>query len=67
MQKLKFPNGVFVHVNEKGLMDEEGIKLCIEKVWNRRPGGLIKERSLLVWDMFRTHLTERTKKEPCKK
>ena len=29
-----------------------------EKVWQRRPMGLFKPRSLLVWDKFSAHLTE---------
>ncbi|KAK3884870.1 hypothetical protein Pcinc_010845 [Petrolisthes cinctipes] len=62
MPKIKFPAGVFVHVLEKLWMDEDGVKLWIENVWSRRPGGLRKEKSLLVWDMFRAHLTEKSKK-----
>ncbi|KAJ1086507.1 hypothetical protein NDU88_004529 [Pleurodeles waltl] len=61
MPKLKFPVGCFVHVHEKGWMDEEGVKLWLDNVWSRRPGGLIQKRSLLVWDMFRAHLTPSTK------
>lgn len=62
MPKIKFPPGVFVHVHEKGWMDEGGVHLWIDNVWNRRPGGLRKEKSLLVWDMFRSHLTQNVKK-----
>ncbi|KAG7157426.1 hypothetical protein Hamer_G005857, partial [Homarus americanus] len=36
--------------------------LWIDNVWSRRPGGLHKERSLLVWDMFRAYLTDKVKK-----
>ena len=57
MPKIKFPSGVFVHVHDKGWMDEEGVKLWITNVWNRRPGSLRKESSLLVWDMFKAHRT----------
>lgn len=39
-------------------MDEEGVKLWLDNVWSRRPGGLSQERSsLLVW----AHLTTSTK------
>ena len=62
MPKLKFPAGVYIHVHEKCWMDEEGVKLWLENVWNRRPGGNGKDRSMLVWDMFRSHLTPATKK-----
>lgn len=61
MPKLKFPAGCFVHVREKGWMDEEGVKLWLDNVWSRRPGGLLQKRSLLVWDIFRAHLTPTTK------
>ncbi|KAG7176176.1 hypothetical protein Hamer_G028281, partial [Homarus americanus] len=47
MPKIKFSAGVFVHVNEKGRMDEQGIKLWIDHIWCRRPGGFRKQRSLL--------------------
>ena len=44
-------------------MDEEGTLDCISKVWNRRHGVVMKKRkSMLVWDMFRGHLTENVKK-----
>lgn len=62
MPKIKFPDGVFVHVHENGWMDQTGVKLWIENVWNQRSGALRKLRSLLVWDMFRAHLTTETKK-----
>lgn len=60
--KTKFPPGVFVHVHEKGWMDQHGLKMWIDNVWNKRPGSLREERSLLLWDMFRSHVTEDIKK-----
>ena len=39
-----------------GWMDEDGMKLWIGKVWCARPGGLMKRKSLLVFDSFRVHL-----------
>lgn len=62
MPKVKFPAGVYVHMHENGWMDEGGVKLWLEHIWSRRPGGLRKERSLLVWDMFRPHLNKLVKK-----
>lgn len=59
--KIKFPTGIFVHFHEKGWMDENGVKLWMENVWQRRPGALRNQHSLLVWDMFRSHVTESTK------
>ena len=56
--QINFPSGIFVHFHER---DENGVKLWINNVLNRRPGGIRKERSLLVWDMFRSHITENSK------
>ena len=39
--KEKIPSGVIVHVHEKGWMNEEGVKIWFNKVWSRRPGGLL--------------------------
>ena len=61
MPKLKLPAGVIVHVHPKGWMDEDGVKLWTDKVWKKRPGGLMKTKSLLVWDMFKAHVTEKSK------
>lgn len=38
------------------------MRLWIEKVWSKRPGGLLKKPSLLVLDQFRAHITGTTKK-----
>ena len=56
------PPQIVVHVHEKGWMDEAGMKLWIEKVWRCREGGLMKKKSLLVYDMFKTYLMESIKK-----
>ena len=39
MPKDKFPAGVVVHNHPKGWMDESGVKIWIEKVWQARLGG----------------------------
>ncbi|XP_030066606.1 pogo transposable element with KRAB domain [Microcaecilia unicolor] len=62
MLKEAIPRGVIVHVHDKGWMDENGMKIWIEKVWSKRPGGLLKKPALLVLDQFRAHITEATKK-----
>ena len=54
--------GVIVHVHDKGWMDKNGMKIWIEKVWSRRPAGLLRKPALLVLDQFRAHITEATKK-----
>ena len=46
----KFPPGVVMHCHPKGWMDEEGIILWLNKVWDTRPGALLKKKSMLVWD-----------------
>ena len=52
---------IVVHVHEKGWMDKAGMKIWIDKVWKRHPGGLLK-KSLLVYDRFKTHLIDCIKK-----
>ena len=39
------------------------MKLWIEKVWRCREGGLLKEKSLLVYDTFKAHLMDSIKKQ----
>ena len=62
--KEKFPAGVVIHVHPKGWMDEEGVILWINKVWSRIHSSLSTRRkpALLVWDQFRSHLTDLVKK-----
>jgi len=57
----KFPRGVVVRAQVKGWMDEEGVKAWMRAVWDARPGALLHKKLLLVWDMFRAHLTDGTK------
>ena len=38
------------------------MKLWLEKVWSKCPGGLLKKPSLLVCDLFKAHVTESTKR-----
>ena len=51
-----------VAVQEKGWMDENIMKLWIEKVWRSRIRGLGRRRSLLVLDSFEAHNTEQVKR-----
>lgn len=62
MPKMTFPSDVLVHVHENGWMDESGVHLWIEKVWNVHLDFVRNKKRLLVWDMFRSHLTENVKK-----
>ena len=43
-------------------MDENDMKVRIEKVWSKRPGGPLKKPALLQLDQFRAHITEAAKK-----
>ena len=38
------------------------MKLWLEKVWSKRPGGLLKKTSLLVCDHLKAHVTESTER-----
>ncbi|GIX90759.1 hypothetical protein CDAR_389531 [Caerostris darwini] len=46
MPKSNFPTGGFIHGHEKGWMDENGVKLWIRNVWQKRPGALKNPGSL---------------------
>src|SRR6218665_145250 len=59
---VKFATGVIVQAHPKGWMDEAGTQQWLHQVWGSKPGAMMSKRSMLVWDMFRAHLTE-----PCKK
>lgn len=61
LPKCTIPHGMYIHVHPKGWMDGEGMKLWLQRVWSRRPGGLLKKSSLLVCDQFRAHITESAK------
>ena len=60
-QKKNFLKGVIVHVQENRWMDDKGCIKWINKVCERCPGGLLNCKSLLVWDMFKSHLCENIK------
>jgi hypothetical protein len=59
----KIPPGIIIHCHPKGWMDENGVVIWLDKVWNTRPGALIKKKSLLVWDQFRAHKTDMVKEK----
>lgn len=61
MPKDKFPTGIIVRVQEKGWMTDDLVVDWINTVWARRPGGLLRQKSMLVLDSFRGHLTEKVK------
>ena len=47
---------------KKRWMDNSGCIKWIKKVLGRRPGAMLKPKSLLVWDIFISHLRYTTKK-----
>ena len=61
MPKIANKHGVVVAVQQKGWMDENIMKIWIEKVWRSRIGGLGRRRSLLVLDSFEDHCCTVTK------
>ena len=62
MPKETFPPGVVVKVHPKGCMDEALTKIWLDEVFIR-PGGLLKPRCLLIWDMFRAHCCDSVKEK----
>ena len=52
---------MIVHVQENGWMDDKGCINWINNVWQCCSGGLLNRKSLLVWDMFKSHLCENVK------
>ena len=56
-KKVNFPKGVIVRCQEKGWMDEGLVQDWLRTVWSK-VGGLTREKSMLVWDSFRAHLSK---------
>ena len=46
---------------ENGWVADQGCIKWINKVWEHRPGRLLNHKSLLVRDMFKSHLCENVK------
>ena len=59
------PHGIYVRVHSKGWTDGEGMKLWLEKVWSKRPGGLLKKPSLSVCDQFTAHFLKPCRHDGC--
>ena len=56
-KKMTFPHGLVVRCQEKGWMNEELVKDWLNTVWSK-VGGLSRNKSMLVWDSFRAHLSK---------
>ena len=63
MPKVANKHGVVIAAQEKGCMDTEGMKLWIDKAWRAWRGGLERRGSLLVFDSFEAHMTDRVKRD----
>lgn len=59
---VKFQPAVFLQAHPKGWKDKEGTQDWLKRVWNNRLGALKSKWSLLIWDMFRGHLTDTVKR-----
>jgi hypothetical protein len=55
MPKEKFPKGIVVQVNEKGLMDNQMMKIWIQDCYSKRPHGFSgsKVTEKLTWYLHR--------------
>jgi len=62
LPKDVIPHEFYVHVHSKRWKDGEEMKLWLEKLWSKRPGGHLKKPSLLMCDQFKAHVTESTKR-----
>jgi hypothetical protein len=62
MTKAKLLNGVPVHVQGNGWMDAAMVCDWVHTVWGQRPGALLRQPSLLVWDSFCGHFADDTKR-----
>jgi hypothetical protein len=54
------PSKIIVSMHPKGWMDETGMKIWFNKIWEKRPGRnqTAKPKSLLVLDSFESHKTD---------
>ena len=63
MPKDEITQGIVLLVQDKGWMDENGMKLWLENVRAKHPGCLLKKPSLLVCDQFKSHIMEFMKRK----
>ena len=58
---VTWPSGVVVRCQDKGWMNDALTVDWIKTVWGKRPGALLKKKSLLVLDAFRCHKSQNVK------
>lgn len=56
-KNLNFPKEVVVRCQAKGWMDEALVQDWLRTVWSK-VGGISRQKSMLVWDSFRAHLSK---------
>ena len=61
LPREKLPGGCVVHCNGKGWMNEEVMKLWLEKCWRKQPGSLLNPEGLLIMESPAAHRTDGTK------
>ena len=52
---------VIVLAQEKGWMNTQQMKVCIEKAWRAQLGGLGRRKCLLDYDVFEARMTDPVK------
>jgi hypothetical protein len=62
-KKLEFPKGIVVAVQPKAWIDKDLMKVWLNNVWRKRSGSFFQNKSLLVYDSARAHLTDEVKYE----
>jgi hypothetical protein len=62
LPKGNFPKGVLIAANEKGWINQDIMKVWVEKVWRKRIQSLFNPKSLFIMDSYRAHMTDDTKR-----
>jgi hypothetical protein len=60
---IKYHEELLPTCKKDGWMDENEMKVWLEKVRAKRPGVLLRKPALLVCDQFKSHVTEATKRK----
>lgn len=58
-----FPRGVIVAANEKGWVDADMVSYWLENIWCKRRNSFFCQKSVLIYDSARPHITEEVKKK----
>jgi hypothetical protein len=58
-----FPKGVVVTANEKGWVDANMVSYWLENIWRKRKNSFFCQKSVLIYDSARPHITEEVKEK----